>query len=181
VIVDAVTARWAGALYGLAQRKGALPAVVADVERLGAEVARAEVRRVILNPRLDVAVRRGAVDAVLVGAHPLTKNFVGLAFDRGREEVLTGLAAAFRRRILDDAGEVEGVVETARPIPPAEVERIGADVGRLVKKKLRLVNRVVPELVGGARIVAGNHMLDASVAGRLEALRQKLLAAPLPR
>lgn len=181
MIVDAVTARWAGALYGLAQKRGALAAVVADVERLGAEVARVEVRRVLLNPRIDPATRRGAIDPALRGAHALTQNFVGLAFDRGREEVLVGLAAAFRRRILDDAGEVEGIVETARPMDSNELQRVAADFGRALGKKLILKNRVVPEIVGGARVIAGNRMLDGSVAGRLDALRRRMNEVALPR
>jgi F-type H+-transporting ATPase subunit delta len=180
VIVDAVTARWAGALYGLARKQGVLPQVVSDVERLGAELARPEVRRVLLNPRIDAATRRGAIDTALRGAHVLTQNFAGLAFDRGREEVLVGLAPAFRRRILDEAGEVEGFVETARPIQPPEVERIAAEFGRVLGQKLILKNRVVPELVGGVRVIAGNRMLDGSVSGRLEALRRRLHDVPLP-
>jgi F-type H+-transporting ATPase subunit delta len=180
VIVDAVTTRWAGALYGLAARKGVLSAVVADVERLGAEVARPEVRHVFLNPRLDLATRRGALDGVLRGANVLTQNFVGLLFDRGREEVLSGIAQAFRRRILTENDEVEGVVESARPMDQATMERVSADVGRALGKKLILKNRVVPEIVGGARVIAGNRMLDGSVQGRLEALRLRLLQAPLP-
>lgn len=180
MIVDAVTARWAGALYGLAQKKGALAAVVADVERLGVELARPEVRRVILNPRIDSASRRGAVAAGVRGAHELTQNFVALAFDRGREEVLVGLAAAFRQRIRADAGEVEGVVETARPMPQADLDRVAADFGRALGQKLILKNRVVPELIGGARVVAGNRMLDGSVSGRLEALRRRMQEVQLP-
>ncbi|MBL8862377.1 MAG: ATP synthase F1 subunit delta [Planctomycetes bacterium] len=180
MIVDPVTARWAGALYGLAQRKGVLAAVVRDVERLGAEVARPQVQRVLLNPRIDLETRRGAVAPALGGAHELTRNFVALAFDRGRVEVLTGLSTAFRRRILEDAGEVEGVIETARPLPPAEIERAAAEFGRVLGKKLRLANRVDPALVGGARITAMNRMLDGSVTGRLEALKRRLLQAPLP-
>jgi F-type H+-transporting ATPase subunit delta len=43
-----------------------------------------------------------------------------------------------------------------------------------------LTNRVVPELIGGARVVAGTRMFDGSVQGRLEALRRNLLQAPLP-
>lgn len=179
MIVDAVTARWAGALYGLAARKGVLPAVVADVERLGALVARPEVRRVVLNPRIDAGQRRAAVDAGLAGAHELTRNFAALLFDRGREEVLVGVAAAFRRRILEEAGEVEGTVETARPMAPADLERVAADFGRALGKKLILKNRVVPELVGGARVIAGNRMLDGSVSGRLDALRRRLNEVPL--
>lgn len=180
MIVDAVTTRWSGALYGLAVRHGVLPAVVADVERLGAEIARPEVRHVLLNPRLDPATRRGALDGALRGAHVLTANFVGLLFDRGREAVLSGLAQAFRRRILLENDEVEGVVESARPMDQATMERVSADVGRALGKKLILKNRVVPELVGGARVIAGNRMLDGSVQGHLDALRLRLLQAPLP-
>lgn len=180
MIVDAVTTRWAGALYGLAVQKGVLSAVVADVERLGAEMERAEVRQVLLNPRLDLATRRGALDGALRGAHRLTTNFVGLLFDRGREEVLSGLAEAFHRRILLENDQVEGVVESARPMDPATMERVAADVGRVLGKKLILKNRLVPEVVGGARVIAGNRMLDGSVQGRLDALRLRLLQAPLP-
>ena len=37
------------------------------------------------------------------------------------------------------------------------------------------------ELLGGVRVIVESKMLDASLAGRLEALRKNLLAAPLPR
>ncbi len=180
MIVDAVTLRWAGALYGLAQKQGALAAVIQDVQRIAVETARPELRRVLTNPRIDVATRRSSLDGALRGAHVLTQNFVGLAFDRGREEVLVGLGAAFHRRILEDAGEVEGVIETARPMSQPEVDRAAVDFGRILAKKLILVNRVVPELVGGARVIAGNRMLDGSVSGRLEGLKRRLLQAPLP-
>ncbi len=180
MILDAVTVRWAGSLYGLAQKRGALSAVAQDVERLGAEIARPEVRRVLDTPRLAPATRRGAVDAGVRGMHVLTQNFVGLAFERGRAEVLLGLAEAFRRRILDEAGEVEGVVETARAMPASELDRVAADFGRVLGKKLILKNRVVPELVGGARVIAGNRMLDGSITGRLDALRRRLQEVPLP-
>jgi F-type H+-transporting ATPase subunit delta len=135
---------------------------------------------VLVNPRLDLATRRSAIDVLVRGTHELTQNFVGLAFARGRVEVLVGLAAAFHRRILDDAGQVEGVVETARPMQPAEMDRVAADVGRVLGKKLILSNRVVPEVVGGARVIAGNRMLDGSVSGRLDALRRRLQDVPLP-
>jgi len=39
---------------------------------------------------------------------------------------------------------------------------------------------VDPALLGGARILVGSRMLDGTVHARLEALRVRLLAAPLP-
>jgi len=116
--------------------------------------------------------------------NPLTTSRVcaghGAESARLAELSLVGLASAFRRRILDEAGEVEGFVETARPIAAPEVERIAAEFGRVLGQKLILKNRVVPELVGGVRVIAGNRMLDGSVSGRLEALRRRLHDVPLP-
>ena len=72
------------------------------------------------------------------------------------------------------------MVESARPMDQATMERVSADMGRALGKKLILKNRVVPEIVGGARVIAGNRMLDGSIQGRLDALRLRLLQAPLP-
>jgi F-type H+-transporting ATPase subunit delta len=134
---------------------------------------------VLFNPRIDLSTRRGAIEPALRGAHALTRNFVHLAFDRGREDVLRGLAAAFHRRTLSERNQVEGVVESARPLDAADVARIAAGVGRALGKELLLTNRIAPELVGGVRVVAGNRMLDGSLQGRLDALQRRLLAAQL--
>jgi F0F1-type ATP synthase delta subunit len=50
----------------------------------------------------------------------------------------------------------------------------------VLEKKVALTNKVVPELVGGARVVAGNRMIDWSVQGRMDALRRRMLDARLP-
>ncbi len=47
-------------------------------------------------------------------------------------------------------------------------------------KSLLLTNKIVPDLVGGARVIAGNRMIDYSVQGRLDALRRRMMDAPLP-
>jgi F-type H+-transporting ATPase subunit delta len=179
VNVDPVTVRWAGALYGLAQKRGALEQVVRDVQRIAKAVAEPELRRRIVNPHVPRAERRAALDPLLAGAHALTRNFVHLLLDRGREEVLFGLGAAFHRRGLDERRQLEGVVESARPLEPAQVQEIAAKLGGLMQRELLLQNRVVPELIGGARVIAGTRMLDGSVRGRLEQLRKRLLEAPL--
>lgn len=178
--VDPVTARWADALWNLATKKGALAPVASDVQRLGSAVADPRVRPLLSNPRLDRAARRALVEPALGGAHALTKNFVDLAFDKGRESVLFALAAAFHRRRLAEENRVEGVVESARPLGPAEIQRLETELSLVLGKTLKLENKIVPELVGGARVIAQNRMIDYSVQGRLEALRRQMMDAPLP-
>ncbi len=178
--VDPVTARYATALYGLAKRKGALAEVTRDVERIGRELASPAVRNVVLNPRSNAKQKRAALAGMASAMHPLTQNFVNLLVDKRREGVLASVATAFRRRVLDERGAVEGVIESARPLSPAEIDTIAKSFGARLARELVLSNKVVPELVGGARVLAANRMIDYSVQGRLDGLRRKLLDARLP-
>lgn len=177
--VDPVTARWADALYGLAKRKGDLPAVASDVAQLSTSLAVPATRDSILAPTRDREERRRSAQSFASGLHPLVQNVVNLAFDKGREEVLLGLGQAFHALALEDNGQLEGVVQSARPLGPAEMLQISTAVGAELGKTVLLKNEIHPELVGGARVIAGNRMIDYSVQGRLEALRRKMMEAPL--
>ncbi len=180
MIVDAVTTRYAGALYGLARKQDAVDAVSRDVAAVAAEIGKAATRNLVFNPRVEREAKRAQLAPALASAHVLTKNFVNLLLDKNREEVLRGLGDAWRRLALDERGAAEGRVESARPLEPAEIERIAAALSKTIGRTLVLENKIVPSLVGGARVFAQNRMIDWSVAGRLESLRRKMLDARMP-
>jgi F-type H+-transporting ATPase subunit delta len=115
-----------------------------------------------------------------VGCHQLTRNFVALAFDRRREALLADAPAAWSARERQERNEVEGVVESARPLADADLRTLATQLGTTLGKTVILKNKIVPELIGGARVVAGNRMIDWSVQGRMEALRRRMLDARLP-
>jgi len=179
VIIDPVTQRYADALWALATEKAALEAILSDTKRLGGVVGSGAVRDAIENPRRDRAERQRVVIDALGKVHPFTANLIGLLFDKRRESVLIGLSAAIRKLELEAAGQIDGIVESARPLDAAAMAHLSTSLGVHFKKKLNLENKIVPELVGGARVIAGNRMIDYTVQGRLEALRRKLLDAPI--
>jgi len=176
---DPVSARYVEALFRLAQRQGALGEVDADVHRLAAELSSESVQRFLFDARVDMSERRGKLDTLLTDMHTLTKNFVGLLFSKRREQVLSGLGAAWRRRSLSERGAVEGIVQSARELGSGEVAELALALGRTLGKDVQLENQVVPDLVGGVRVFVDNRMLDCSVQGRLASLRQRMLSAPL--
>lgn len=177
--VDPVTARYAEALFRLAQSQGALGEVDADVHKLAAELASDTVQGYLFDERIDMGERRAKLDPLLPGLHQLTQNFVRLLFDKRRERVLRGLGAAWKRRSLAERGAVEGVVQSARELGSGEVAELSVALGRMLDKDVQLENQIVPELVGGVRVLVDNRMLDCSVQGRLTALRRQMLSAPL--
>jgi F-type H+-transporting ATPase subunit delta len=179
VIVDPVTARYADALFELARDKGRLEAVQKDVEALAAALTEGA-RAALSDARVPTEKKREALGALTGGFDELTRNFVGLLFDKHRETVLAGLGAAFKRRVLESQGATEGVVESARPLPKEELDRIAGWLGPKLEKRVILSNRVVPGLVGGVRVLADNRLIDQSVTGRLRGLRRRLEASHLP-
>lgn len=178
--LDAVTRRYAGALFDLAKRKGVLDSVRRDVERIAAELRVRAVASYLFDTRVPLKDRQRKLDPLLGGMHQLTQNFVALLFDKRREEVLRRVGAAFHERQLGEEGAVEGVVESPAPLGAAELAKLSTAFSRVLAKSVRLENRVVPDLIAGVRVIADNKMIDFSARGRLEGLRRKLLAAPMP-
>ena len=175
-----VTARWAEALFHVAQRADALDEVRHDTARLSREVSSPAVQQFLFGGSAGQGERSAKMAPLLETLHPLTRNFVKLLMERRRQEVLIGIGEAFKRRVLDAEGALEGTVESVRELDATEVEKIAAAIGEKLGKTVHLKTALNPELVGGVRVLVGARMLDYSVQGRLAGLRQRLLEAPLP-
>lgn len=161
--IDPVTSRWAQALFNVAERDGALDDVQRDMEQLGRE-----------------SVDGARLRELLPGFHPLTRNFVQLLFLKDRQDVLETVAEAFRQHALEQRGVVEGVVEAPRALGSSELGKLEQALAGRLGKEVVLASRVNEDLVAGVRVFVGSRMLDQSVQGRLEDLRKRLEAAPLP-
>lgn len=178
-MLDPVTIRYADALFNLARARGQLERIAADVVRFDQELSGSDLAALVFDARVPVAARLEKIQPVLRRASELFASFVGLLFDKRREGVLRGLAPAFHRRMLQEAGGAEGVVESAQALDEAELGRLASALGRRLQKDVKLANRVVPELLGGVRVIVENKMLDQSLRGRLDGLRKRLLEVPL--
>jgi F-type H+-transporting ATPase subunit delta len=179
-MIDPVTSRYVEALFRLAKARGALEAVRGDVQRLAGELREGGALSFVFDERLTLEVRRTRLTAGTGGLHALTQDFLQLVLDKRRVELLRQLGEAFHRRDLEERGAAEGVVESARPLEKADLDRLAAMLSPRIGKQLLLQNRLAPGLIGGLRVVVESKMIDASLAGRLEGLRKSLLAAPLP-
>ncbi len=180
MILDPVTVRYTEALFGLASDKGAVDAVHADVQKFDIELSDPVVRDWLFDARIPQAERRAKLEKLLDGCHELTRNFVGLCFSKNREQVLAGLAPAFRQRWLASRGAVEGVVESALALGANELSELSAAIGAQLGKDVMLDNKINSDLMGGVRVLVDNRLIDYSVKGRLAGLRRRMMEAELP-
>lgn len=172
--------RYAKALFALAQEKKLVEDIGREVEFLGELFADRALGAFLRNPRITSAEKRKVfVDKVGPHISPLVRNFVNLLFDRGREEVLEGIALAYRA-IANEAMKIaEGVVETAKPLDAADKAALEAALSAPLGLTVRLRVVEVPSLIGGLRVTVGHRRIDFSVLSGLSALRSRWLQAPL--
>jgi F-type H+-transporting ATPase subunit delta len=170
------TRRYAEAAFELATRDGALDAWGAGLELAARLAADEGVARVIDNPAIPHADRQAAVGRLLEGRVPGgVVNLGRLLAQRGRFESFPALAAEYNRLLNRHRGVVEAVVTSASPLTVAETDAIRARIATMTGGGVDLRSTVDPALMGGLTIRVGDQLLDASVRGRLERLRDQLV------
>jgi hypothetical protein len=168
VIVDAVTQRYAERALAPGAGEGRAAAVVAPTSS-AREVARAirACARAIVESAPRARERKRARDRRRGSAHALVQNLVDLLFDKRSR----GRAPSDRRGVprapLEAAGNRRRRRERASA-RTAEMALIATQLGRSSASSSCSRTAIVPELVGGARVIARNRMIDYSVQGRLE-------------
>lgn len=169
--------RYAEAAFELASRDDALDAW-ADGLALAARFAGDEgVIRVVDNPSIPHADRLATVARLLDGrVIPGVLNLGRLLAGRGRFESLPAIAAEYARLLNRRRGIVEAVVTSAQPLSAEEGAALRARVEAMTGTAVDLRAEVNPALIGGLTVRVGDQLLDASVRGRLERLREDLLA-----
>jgi F-type H+-transporting ATPase subunit delta len=104
------------------------------------------------------------------------KNFLNTVIDNGRVSALPEIAAQFRALKNAQSGSSDAVVQSAFPIEGAALADVSALLEKRFGRKLNAKVQIVPELIGGIRVVVGDEVLDTSVKSRLEQMKTALMA-----
>lgn len=172
--------RYAEAAFQIADRDGTLEVWLKDLETAAELVGNPEVLRGLSNPALPFPARAEATERLLgkrVSAK--ARNLLLLLVRRGRVDLLPGVATAYRALYEQRKGIVRAVVISAAPLDDAERAAIQRRVGQLAGGSLEIQEQVDPTILGGVIVRLGDRMIDGSVRGRLERLRNRLAAGAI--
>jgi F-type H+-transporting ATPase subunit delta len=134
-------------------------------------------RRLFLNPTIAAGAKAALAKSLIGEDQPELEHFLGVVIEHRRERLIQEIAEAFHQLVLARAGYTEAVIETARALEENEKQATKTALDRFLGKKSWPIFRVAPGLVGGARIRFGDRMIDGSVVGDLERLRNLLTRA----
>ncbi len=107
---------------------------------------------------------------------PQALNLILLLAQRGRFSTVPAVAAEYKRLLDRERDVVAATVASAVPLEPAELEAIAARVREMTGARAEVATVVDPALIGGLTVRIGDRLIDASVRGRLERLRDRIVA-----
>ena len=169
--------RYAEAAFQLAARDDTYDAWVTDLAIVNQLVGDERVARIVSNPSVPRADREATLDRLFAKrVSPLVLNLVRLLDQRGRLTLLPAIAAELTRLLDAMRGVVAATVTSAAPLEKDEVAEIAARLESMTGQTVKLATAVDPSLIGGLTVRVGDRMIDASVRGRLERLRDQLVA-----
>jgi F-type H+-transporting ATPase subunit delta len=172
--LSGLAGRYAAALYDIAETAGTLDAVAEDLRGLDRMIGdSADLQRLIRSPVIERADQAKAMAALLerAGANELTKRFVGVVSDNRRLFALPQIIEAYLRRLADRRGEVVAHVISAKPLSPAQVDKVTAQLRSTLGAKVVVELKVDPALIGGLVVRVGSKLIDDSLRTKLARLQ----------
>ncbi len=142
--------------------------IKANAEKDAAEARKDALKDVEDERETMLAEARGQVAALAMAA---TQKLIGESLDEKRQRALIDefFSGVKGGKVVAEAGvEGDAVVTSALPLTDAEKEAVSKGLKGKVEYKVN------PNILGGLVIRVGDKVLDASVAGKLDSLRQNL-------
>jgi F-type H+-transporting ATPase subunit delta len=176
---DSAPRRYADAAFEIALRDGSVDTWLKDLDTATASLTEGGLGGVLANPAIPLDQRLTVAEKVLASLSGPVRNLVLLLVRRNRIGQLPRVAAEFRR--LDDLrnGLTHATATSAAPLGKDEVKAITARLEDLTGGKVALETAVDPSLLGGLVVRVGDRLIDGSVRGRLERLRNQLASGAL--
>ncbi len=158
---EAATGVWLRALAAVQQALEANPSVFASLR----------------DPGVDLARKQALVAPLLPADAPQeVRNFVSVLLSRNDIGLLPDILEQFRRLAVRGPKAQIVRVTSAVPLTDDEKRALAEKLAAQFGENLEFEYREDPSILGGLVIRVGDRVIDASVAGKLKALRETLVA-----
>lgn len=165
--------RYAEAVHDLALQEDAVEAYRASLDSLASAFA-PQILRALRDPGVPMKQRLAAIDAASAEQPKSIRSLLVILAQRDRLPLLSAIARAFGDLVDRRAGIAKAKITTAVELDPEQQRAFVARLERASGTRITATFTVDGDLIGGAKVQVGDHLLDASVKARLDALRTQL-------
>ncbi len=106
---------------------------------------------------------------------PHLAKLVVLTIKNGRENNLPNIMLQYQKLYRNQNGIARVEIESAAELPSENINAIKNYLEQTLGKSIEVEHHIVPDLLGGFRLIIDDRLMDKSVKGELNLLRRKLL------
>lgn len=145
---------------------------------LGTWDGSAELRELFVNPAVAVPQKVAILDKMnaTLGMQKEVRNLIAVLILNDRIGQVHEVVAAYRAELQERLGIRQAEIVTARELTEQERKTLVAGVGQLAGSQIQASFKLDKNILGGTVVRIGSTVYDGSVRGRLERLREALIA-----
>jgi F-type H+-transporting ATPase subunit delta len=137
-----------------------------------------ELREFFVNPAIPALQKVGLLDKLnaKLGLQKELRNLIAVLIDNDRIGQVSEVVQAYRRLLQEQLGIRQAEIVTARALSDQERGALVAEIGKLAGSRVEASFKLDPAILGGTVVRIGSTVYDGSVRGRLERLKEALVA-----
>ena len=177
MLKGAIARRYAGAIFGLAQKQNTIDRSLEEVKEIATLFAHRKLAYLLREPKISAKRKETALrEALASKVLPTSLNLALLVVQRELVDIMPNIAAELERLVLDYRNEAIAEVTTAASMDDAQLKLVKQALEQRTGKTIIMRTRIDPSILGGIVARVGDQVIDGSVRYRLSALQQQLLA-----
>ncbi len=178
-VIDALAARYAGALFELAGEadKTAQARIGQDMATLGVMLEQSQdFANTIASPVMDAATQADALQAVLEKAKigDTVTKFIALVTRNRRVYALGAMVKAYAALSAKADGQMRAEIVAAEKLSPAQEKNLHAQLKKTFGQDVQMHQKIDPRILGGLIVKMGSQMIDGSLRTKLNTLEQAM-------
>ncbi len=173
-----VAERYSRSLLDLAIDSSKVDQVYGDMKQFKASLASPDLRNLLMNPTIRGSKKNAILQKVFGKSwEALTLKFLEVVTRKGREDVFPDIVHSFFEQYNEYKGITNVLVTSAKPLSGKSLDRITEKLkaSGTTKTNINIETKIDPDLLGGFILEYNNKQYDASVRGKLNNLKSKLV------
>jgi F-type H+-transporting ATPase subunit delta len=173
--VNPIADRYASAIFELATEQNCLDEVGQELKDIAHAIREyPDLAKLLHHPLVSAADKAETLLKLAAGATEITRNFLKVVVDKGREGVLPDMASAYNTRLDARLKRVQAIATTAAALDDEARSLLQRQLSSYLAQDVTLETRVDPAILGGVVVRVGDRLIDGSIKGRLRELAASL-------
>ena len=162
-------------LYALAKEEGLEQIIMEQLQVLMACFeSQPDYLKLLASHDLPKQERTGLLDGFREQVHPYVLNFMKLLTEKGYIRQFDSCCKMFREQYYQEQGILEVRAVSAVALSEDRKQKLTEKLGAITGKKIVLICREDPTVLGGIRLSYDGMQVDGTVQGRLDAIGRQL-------